>query len=147
MQATREKTPDTHATALATWAPIAAPSEGCFRLAGLLTAAHLRDLRLELQNDRGGPHRAHGHSGDAADGAWKWARAVTGAASRPRPMPTPMITGAAARRSAMRRTPVLRGSGSFSTVGLFRWSKGQESSQSRHWMHSVGVVFRCHLER
>src|SRR3954471_8803400 len=69
MQATREKTPETHATAFATWAPIAAPSEGCFRLAGLLTAAHLCDLRLELQNDRGGPHRAHGHSGNAADGA------------------------------------------------------------------------------
>ena len=61
-------------------------------------------------------------------------------------MPRPMITGVAARSSATRRMPVLRGSGSFSTVGLCRWSKGQESSQRRHWMHSVGVVFRCHFD-
>src|SRR5262249_41599907 len=67
MQATREKTPDTHATAFATWAPIAAPSEGCFRLAGLLTAAHLRDLGLELEDDRGRPHRAHRHARNPAD--------------------------------------------------------------------------------
>src|SRR5882672_5784731 len=66
MQATSEKTPETHATAFATWAPMAAPSEGCFRLAGLLTSAHLRDLGLELQDDRRRPHRPHRHSGNPA---------------------------------------------------------------------------------
>src|SRR5579862_951723 len=69
MHATREKIPDTQATAFATWAPMAAPSEGCFRLTGLLTAAHLRDLGLELQDDRRRPHRAHRHSRDPTDRA------------------------------------------------------------------------------
>ena len=50
MQATRENTPETHATAFATWAPMAAPSEGCFRLAGLLTAAGPR-LFGRMQGD------------------------------------------------------------------------------------------------
>jgi hypothetical protein len=57
-----------------------------------------------------------------------------------------MISGVAARRSATRRMEALRGSGSLSTVGLWRWSNGHDSSQRRHWMHSVGVVFRCHFE-
>src|SRR2546422_1680148 len=70
MQATRENMPETHATALATWAPIAAASEGCLRgLTGALTAAPLRELRLELQDDRRRPHRPHRHSGDLPDRA------------------------------------------------------------------------------
>src|SRR5262245_52060390 len=70
MQATREKMPETHATAFATWAPMAAASEVCFRLlSGALTAVHLRDLGLELEDDRSDPHRADGHSGNLPDRA------------------------------------------------------------------------------
>src|SRR6185295_14680725 len=70
MQATREKMPETHATALAIWAPMAAASEVCFRLLrGALTAVHLRDLGSELQDHRGRPHRAHRHSRHLPDRA------------------------------------------------------------------------------
>src|SRR6185436_2909937 len=70
MQATSEKTPETHATALATCAPVAAASEVCFwLLGGALTAVHLRGLGSEPQDHRGRPHRAHRHSRHLTDRA------------------------------------------------------------------------------
>src|SRR5438045_2996937 len=70
MQATSENTPETQATALAICAPSAAASEGCLRgLTGALTAAPLRDLGLELQDDRRRPHRAHRHARHLPDRA------------------------------------------------------------------------------
>ncbi len=61
--------------------------------------------------------------------------------------PVNIRTGKRARRIIRRLIPAVRFSGSLSGVGDRIAPKGQESSHSRHLMHSSGVMFTCHPEK